>query len=278
MGADTTAAASREAAKAVFGEGGACDAAIGAGACAGSCGASGDAEPLFGAAVGASDGGGALSTASTILRARDEGAAASCFASHASLALSSLKSAAHAYSVPSLHISAIEISSEPHAEASSDTPCDTSRDTPCDTPCGTPCGGPCCCGPRCDSGDVCDTPCGGGPCCGGAPTGALLLPTGTAAESGVAPVSVLLSPSSASAANAAAASAPPGPKPKPGSKPAAGDEVGTSCLTGCAGAICEGAFCGEPFCGDVPRGGAICGAPFCGAAPCGGAPRAGPFC
>ena len=127
MGADTTAAASREAAKANSGEGGACDAAIDAGACAGSCGASGDAEPLFGAAVGASDGGGALSTASTILRARDEGAAASCFASHASLALSSLKSvssslesAAHAYSLPLLHISATEISSAPQAGASSD--------------------------------------------------------------------------------------------------------------------------------------------------------------
>ena len=104
---------------------GACDAAIGAGAFAGSCGASDDAEPLFGAAVGASDGGGALSTASTILRARDEGLATSCFASHVSLAASSLKSAVHANSVPSLHISAIEISSAPHAEASSDTPCDT---------------------------------------------------------------------------------------------------------------------------------------------------------
>ena len=99
---------------------GACDAAIGAGAFAGSCGASDDAEPLFGAAVGASDGGGALSTASTILRARDEGLATSCFASHASLAASSLKSAVHANSVPSLHISAIEISSAPHAGASSD--------------------------------------------------------------------------------------------------------------------------------------------------------------
>ena len=50
----------------------------------------------------------------------EPGDATSCFASHASLAPSSLKSAAHAYSVPSLHISAIEISSEPHAGASSD--------------------------------------------------------------------------------------------------------------------------------------------------------------
>jgi hypothetical protein len=49
----------------------------------------------------------------------EPGDATSCFASHASLAASSLESAAHAYSVPSLHISAIEISSEPYAGASS---------------------------------------------------------------------------------------------------------------------------------------------------------------
>ena len=49
----------------------------------------------------------------------EPGDATSCFASHASLAASSLESAVHAYSVPSLHISAIEISSAPHAGASS---------------------------------------------------------------------------------------------------------------------------------------------------------------
>ena len=49
----------------------------------------------------------------------EPGDATSCFASHASLALASLESAAHAYSVPSLHISAIEISSAPSAGASS---------------------------------------------------------------------------------------------------------------------------------------------------------------
>ena len=50
----------------------------------------------------------------------EPGDATSCFASHASLAASSLESAVHAYSVPSLHISAIEISSAPHAGASPD--------------------------------------------------------------------------------------------------------------------------------------------------------------
>ena len=49
----------------------------------------------------------------------EPGDATCCFASHASLAASSLDSAEHAYSVPSLHISAIEISSAPHAGASS---------------------------------------------------------------------------------------------------------------------------------------------------------------
>ena len=105
----------------------------------------------------------------------EPGDATSCFASHASLAPSSLDSAEHAYSVPSLHISAIEISSAPHAGASS-------PDTPCDTPCGG--------APR-----------------GGAPTGAL-LPAPGAADSGVPR---LPEPSaSASVSNAAAARAPPG--------------------------------------------------------------------
>ena len=53
----------------------------------------------------------------------EPGDATSCFASHASLAASSLDSAEHAYSVPSLHISAIEISSAPHAGASSPGGC-----------------------------------------------------------------------------------------------------------------------------------------------------------
>ena len=105
----------------------------------------------------------------------EPGDATSCFASHASLAASSLDSAEHAYSVPSLHISAIEISSAPHAGASS-------PEAPCDTPCGG--------APR-----------------DGAPTGAL-LPAPGAAESGVPR---LPEPSaSASVSNAAAARAPPG--------------------------------------------------------------------
>ena len=54
----------------------------------------------------------------------EPGDATSCFASHASLAASSLDSAEHAYSVPSLHISAIEISSAPHAGASSSSSAD----------------------------------------------------------------------------------------------------------------------------------------------------------
>ena len=44
----------------------------------------------------------------------------SCFASHASLASSSLASAPHAYSTPWLHISAIAINSEPHSGMSSE--------------------------------------------------------------------------------------------------------------------------------------------------------------
>ena len=105
----------------------------------------------------------------------EPGDATSCFASHASLAPSSLDSAEHAYSVPSLHISAIEISSAPHAGASS-------PEAPCDTPCGG--------APR-----------------DGAPTGAL-LPAPGAADSGVPR---LPEPSaSASVSNAAAARAPPG--------------------------------------------------------------------
>ena len=58
-----------------------------------------------------------FSTAATL----EPGDATSCFASHVNLAPSSLESAAHANSVPWLHISAIETSSEPHAGASSDS-------------------------------------------------------------------------------------------------------------------------------------------------------------
>ena len=206
MGADATAAASREAADVsaeasapslVSGDGGACDAAIGTGACAGGCGANGatcggpfcGGAPCGGAPRGGApccDGGGAIcggpfcagapfASGATTAATFEPGDATSCFASHASLAASSLDSAVHAYSVPSLHISAIEISSAPHAGASS-------PETPCDTPCGG--------APR-----------------GGAPTGAL-LPAPGAADSGVPR---LPEPSaSASVSNAAAARAPPG--------------------------------------------------------------------
>ena len=160
MGADATAAASREAADVsaeasapslVSGDGGACDAAIGTGACAGGCGANGatcggpfcGGAPCGGAPRGGApccDGGGApcggaprggaicggpfcggapCASGATTAATFEPGDATSCFASHASLAPSSLDSAEHAYSVPSLHISAIEISSAPHAGASS---------------------------------------------------------------------------------------------------------------------------------------------------------------
>jgi hypothetical protein len=62
--------------------------------------------------------GGAFASGASIAATFEPGDATSCFASHANLAASSLESAAHAYSVPSLHISAIEISSEPYAGAS----------------------------------------------------------------------------------------------------------------------------------------------------------------
>ena len=75
----------------------------------------------------------------------EPGDATSCFASHASLAPSSLDSAEHAYSVPSLHISAIEISSAPHAGASPDGSICCGGGVPCAAPCcdggGAPCGG-----------------------------------------------------------------------------------------------------------------------------------------
>ena len=123
----------------------------------------------------------------------EPGDATSCFASHASLAASSLDSAEHAYSVPSLHISAIEISSAPHAGASSSSSSDVAAAAAAfgaTAPC-------------CDGGGA---PCGGAPR-GGAPTGAL-LPAPGAADSGVPR---LPEPSaSASVSNAAAARAPPG--------------------------------------------------------------------
>ena len=82
----------------------------------------------------------------------EPGDATSCFASHASLAASSLDSAVHAYSVPSLHISAIEISSAPHAGASPDA---AAAGSIC-------CGGGVPCVARCCDG-------GGAPCGGGLP-------------------------------------------------------------------------------------------------------------
>ena len=102
----------------------------------------------------------------------EPGDATSCFASHASLAASSLESAAHAYSVPSLHISAIEISSEPYAGASSAAAAAAAAFGAFEGACscleshaafpalaesicccgGAPCGGPCCDGPCCDGG------------------------------------------------------------------------------------------------------------------------------
>ena len=80
----------------------------------------------------------------------EPGDATCCFASHASLAASSLDSAEHAYSVPSLHISAIEISSAPHAGASPDAAAVGSICCGGGVPCAAPC---------CDGGDA---PCGGG--------------------------------------------------------------------------------------------------------------------
>ena len=126
------------------------------------------------------------STAATF----EPGDATSCVASHASLASSSPESATHAYSVPSLHISAIEISSAPSAGASSSDAaaagfgafegapsCFESHaafpalagSTCCC--CGAPCGGPRCGRPFCGGGLFCEGPfCGGIPC-GGAPRG-----------------------------------------------------------------------------------------------------------
>ena len=69
------------------------------------------------ASASASAGVASITVASTAASLEPADAATSCRASQASLALSSFESARHAYSTPSLHVSAIEISSAPHAGA-----------------------------------------------------------------------------------------------------------------------------------------------------------------